>query len=237
MDPRALYGESYSEVYRELYVRHPMWRDKHELNLRIVRQLLPPGGSWLDTCCGQAWHFTAVPGAARTGIDVSAAQLGHARRDNPDATFLEGDVLEVALDARFDLVTNFWGAYSYLDDHARITAFVRRAIAWTAPGGALYLELITPDTLAAFNATAFAEDTGSAVRLRSDDGVAWSYRDPGGWHDLTSPPAAFFEALLAPCFRSVETRGVAATLVQLVAAGRTADPAPDPPPDAQSSEL
>lgn len=220
MDPRALYGDGYSEVYRELYVRHPMWRDKHELNLRIVRSLLAPGGSWLDTCCGQAWHFTEVPGAARTGIDVSAAQLRHARRDNPDATFLEGDVLEVALDARFDLVTSFWGAYSYLDDHARIAAFVRRAITWTAPGGALYLELITPDTLAAFNATAFAADTGSAVRLRSADGVAWSYRDPGGWHDLTSPPAAFFEELLAPHFRSVEPRGVAATLVQLVAAGR-----------------
>ncbi|HWO20615.1 MAG TPA: methyltransferase domain-containing protein [Kofleriaceae bacterium] len=220
MDPRALYGDAYSEVYRELYVRHPMWRDKHELNLRIVRSLLAPGGSWLDTCCGQAWHFTEVPGGARTGIDVSAAQLSHARRDNPGATFLEGDVLDVALDARFDLVTNFWGAYSYLDDHARIAAFVRRAIAWTAPGGALYLELITPDTLAAFNATAFAADTGSAVRLRSADGVAWSYRDPGGWHDLTSPPAAFFEELLAPHFRSVEPRGVAATLVQLVAADR-----------------
>jgi len=224
VDPRELYGERYSELYRDLYVHHPQWRDKHELNLRIVRSLLRPGASWLDTCCGQAWHFTAIEGVAKTGIDLSAAQLHHARRDNPTATFLEADVLDAALDARFDLVTNFWGAYSYLDDHARIAAFVRRAIAWTAPGGALYFELITPGTLAAFNATPFAAATGSAVRLRSADGVAWSYRDPGGWHDLTSPPAAFFQALLAPCFRAVETRGVAATLVQLVATGRTADP-------------
>jgi SAM-dependent methyltransferase len=225
--PRELYGERYSELYRALYVHHPQWRDKHELNLRIVRSLLRPGGSWLDTCCGQAWHFTQVGGAAKTGIDLSAAQLHHARKGNPTATFLEGDVLDVALDARFDLVTNFWGAYGYLDDHARIAAFVRRAIEWTAPGGALYLELITPGTLAAFNATPFAADTGSAVRLRSDDGVAWSYRDPGGWHDLTSPPAAFFEALLAPWFRTVEVRGVAATLAQLVAAGRSEERAVD----------
>ena len=221
MDPRELYDDRYGELYRELYIRHPQWRDKHELNLRIVGSLLRPGGTWLDACCGQAWHFTQVGGVAKTGIDLSAAQLAHARKGDPTATFLEGDVLEVELDARFDLVTCFWGAYSYLDDPARIAAFVRRAIAWTAPGGALYLELITPATLAAFNATAFAEATGSAVRLRSADGVAWSYRDPGGWHDLTSPPAAFFEALLAPCFRSVETRGVAATMVQLVAAGRS----------------
>jgi SAM-dependent methyltransferase len=224
VDARELYGDRYSELYRALYVSHPQWRDKHELNLRIIRSLLRPGGAWLDTCCGQAWHFTSIDGVAKTGIDVSAAQLRHARRDNPAATFLEADVLDpaldAALDARFDLVTNFWGAYSYLDDRARIAAFVRRAIAWTAPGGALYFELITPGTLAVFNAIPFAEDTGSAVRLRSDDGVAWSYRDPGGWHELTSPPAAFFEALLAPHFRTVETRGVAATLVQLVATGR-----------------
>ena len=228
MEARELYGDHYSEVYRALYVHHPQWRDKHELNLRIVRSLLRPGAAWLDTCCGQAWHFTQIDGVAKTGIDVSAAQLRHARRDNPGATFLEADVLDPALDAalgaRFDLVTSFWGAYGYLDDHARIAAFVRRAIGWTAPGGALYLELITPSTLEAFNATSFAADTGSAVRLRSADGVAWSYRDPGGWHDLTSPPAAFFQALLAPCFRTVETRGVAATLVQLVAAGRTEAP-------------
>lgn len=222
MHPRELYSDRYDELYRTLYIDHPMWRDKHELNLRIVRSLLRPGASWLDACCGQAWHFTQLPGVAKTGIDLSAAQLARARQGNPGATFLEGDVLDITLDARFDLVTCFWGAYSYLDDAARIAAFVRRAIAWTAPGGALYLELITPGTLAAFNATPFAAAAGCEVRLRSPDGAQWSYRDPGGWHDLTSPPAAFFEELLAPQFRSVESRGVAATLVQLVAAGRAA---------------
>ena len=119
-------------------------------------------------------------------------------------------------------VTNFWGAYSYLDDHDRITAFVRRLIAWTAPGGALYLELITPATLAAFNALAFAASADAAVRLRSADGVMWSYRDPGGWHDLTSPPLETFEALLAPWFREVSVRGDVATMQQLVAVDRSA---------------
>ena len=59
------------------------------------------------------------------------------------------------------------------------------------------------------------------MRLRSDDGVAWSYRDPGGWHDLTSPEVAFFDEALAPWFASVEVRGVVATMVQLVAVGRS----------------
>ena len=221
MEARELYDHAYAPVYRALYIDHPMWRDKHAMNLAIVRSLLRPGGAWLDAFCGQAWHFTQVDGVAKTGIDVSAAQLARARDASPGAVFVEGDVLDVAVDARFDLVTSFWGAYSYLGDRARIAAFVRRAIAWTAPGGALYLELITPATLDAFNQTAFADETGSAVRLRSEDGEAWSYRDPGGWHDLTSPPVEFFEAALAPWFTSVEVRGVVATMVQLVAAGRS----------------
>ena len=225
MGPRELYDERYGDIYRALYIDHPQWQAKHDLNLKILRSLRQPRATWLDTCCGQAWHFAQLDGfgGARVGIDISAAQLARARLANPDATFIEADVLAADLgDERFDLVTNFWGAYSYLDDHDRITAFVRRLIAWTAPGGALYLELITPATLAAFNALAFAASADAAVRLRSADGVMWSYRDPGGWHDLTSPPLETFEALLAPWFREVSVRGDVATMQQLVAVDRSA---------------
>lgn len=225
MEPRALYSEAYAAAYRALYVDHPMWHAKHAMNLGLVRALVPPGGRWLDACCGQAWHFTQVAGVAKTGVDLSPAQLARARRDNPDARFLEADVLAAELGERFDLVTSFWGAYAYLDDHARIAAFVARGIEWTAPGGALYLELLTPDTLAAFNATAFADQTASAVEIRGAlaDGVAWSFHDPGGRHDLTCPSIGFFERALAPWFHTVEVRGVVATMAQLVAVGRTSE--------------
>ena len=92
MEARELYGDDYAAVYRALYVDHPMWRDKHEMNVKIVRGLLRPGGAWLDTCCGQAWHFTQIDGVAKTGIDVSAAQLACARAANPGAVFVEAAV-------------------------------------------------------------------------------------------------------------------------------------------------
>ena len=221
MEPRELYDDAYSEVYRALYIDHPMWHDKHDTNSRLLGELLRPGASWLDTCCGQAWHFTQAGDGAKTGIDVSAAQLARARAANPDARFLEGDVLAVELPEQFAVVTNFWGAYSYLDDLARITAFVHRLVDWTASGGSLYLELITPATLEAFNQTGFADNTGARVKLRSPDGVAWSYHDPGGWHDLTSPPVAAMHALLVPWFERVESRGLVATMDQLIATGRS----------------
>lgn len=219
---REIYSDSYAEIYRQIYIDHPMWSEKHEVNIRNVRALLPPGGRWLDTCCGQAWHFTQLPEIAdKTGIDLSPAQLARARAANPRARFIEGDVLECDLHGeQFDLVTNFWGSYSYLDDEERIAALVERMIGWCAPGGAVYLELITPETLAAFNATDFAADTDSQTILRSPDSVKWGYQDPGGYHDLTSPPAGFFDRLLRPWFDAVEGQEVVTTMRQLVATGK-----------------
>lgn len=223
MDVQAIYDAEYAPLYEQMFIRHPQWRLKHDHNVAVIGELLPRDGSWLDTCCGQAWHFTRFPDVVeRVGLDVSAAQLRRARAANPGVEFIRADVAtHEFVDGRaFDLVTNFWGAYSYLDDEARIAALVRRLVDWVAPGGALYLELITPASLAAYNAIGFAAGSDSATRLRSDDGVKWAYHDPGGEHVLTSPPVAFFTELLSDAFESVEADTVVRTLAQLVARGR-----------------
>ena len=227
MKARELYDDRYAAIYRELYIDHPQWRDKNACNVDIVRSLVSRQSSWLDTFCGQAWHFSQVREAPRqTGVDASAAQLRAARRANPDATFVEADVLACdagELGRGFDLVTCFWGSLSYLDGAEAIGAFLRRAAAWTAPGGSLYLELITPATLEAFNQSGFAAETGSRTAVGAVDGEgawAWSYEDAGGRHELCSPPLGFFRERLAPWFEGVELRAMVATMQQLVAVGR-----------------
>jgi hypothetical protein len=225
MDARGLYDDGYAATYRALYIDHPQWREKHDCNLAIVRSLVSRTSSWLDTFCGQAWHFSQVGEVGgKTGVDASAAQLREARRANPGASFVEADVLACDLialgGAPFDLVTCFWGSMSYLGGEEAIAAFLRGAAVWTAPGGSLYLELITPATLAAFNQTDFAAETGS--RTAADpDGWSWSYEDPGGRHELYSPPLGFFRERLEPWFERVELRGMVATMQQLVAVGRS----------------
>jgi hypothetical protein len=243
MNPRELYDDGYAAMYRALYIDHPQWRDKHACNIDLVRSLVSPQSSWLDTFCGQAWHFSQVREVERrTGVDVSAAQLRAARRASPDATFVEADVLACGASelggGGFDLVTCFWGSLSYLDGVDAIAAFLRRAAAWTAPGGSLYLELITPATLEAFNQTGFAAETGSRTAVSAphgdgdgdghrhgdgDGAWVWSYEDPGGRHELCSPPLGFFRERLAPWFERVELRGVVSTMQQLVAVGRRAE--------------
>jgi SAM-dependent methyltransferase len=227
MYARDLYDDSYAAIYRALYIDHPQWRDKHSCNVAIVRSLVSRQSSWLDTFCGQAWHFSQVGEVERRiGVDVSAAQLRAARHANPEAVFIEADVL--AVDAGdlggdgFDLVTCFWGSLSYLDGPGAIAAFLGRAAAWTAPGGSLYLELITPATLEAFNQSGFAAETGSRTGAGGAGEWAWSYDDPGGRHEMVSPPLGFFRERLAPWFEQVELRAMVATMQQLVATGRRA---------------
>jgi SAM-dependent methyltransferase/Fe-S-cluster containining protein len=218
---KSVYTESYVPHYRRLYVLDDHWRAKHEHNLATIEALLPEGGSWLDVFCGQAWHFSRVSKAAeRVGVDASAAQLALAREHNPEATFFEADVRDFEPDRRFDLVTAFWGGYSYLDDLDAIAAVITKLVRWTAPGGHLYLELIDPETLSAFNATRFADRERCEVSFRSPDRVRWSYRDPGGEHHLSSPPLELFEPLLTPHFEAIDSATAITAIRQVVATNR-----------------
>ena len=182
-------------------------------------------GNWLDTCCGQGWHLAQFPSHNRTGIDLNAAQLDRARQHNPGVPFIQADVADYEFPdgQRFDLVSNFWSSYSYLNDEDAIKGLVKKLVRWTAPGGALYLELTVPEMLADFNDSEFAAETGSRVVLQSPDGVRWHFHDAGGVHRMVSPPLEFFTALIAPHFADINHSIVVRTMRQLVARGRRPD--------------
>jgi SAM-dependent methyltransferase len=223
-DAAAIYDGAYAAAYERLYL--DPWPAKHATNLRILQDLLPeprrPAMGWLDLGCGQAWHFGQFAQVGRrVGVDLSAAQLAHARQRNPGARFLQADVLDAPLpDGMAELVTCFWGAYCYLDDAGRIEAFLRRAVRWTAAGGSLYLELLLPDTLRSFNGCGFARRTAFRVQPRSPDFERWAYRDQGGMHLMTSPPLPWFLQRLAPDFDALRVEHDGGFMSHLVATGR-----------------
>ena len=117
-------------------------------------------------------------------------------------------------------MTNFWSAYSYLNDEAKIRALVEKLVRWTAAEGSLYLELTVPETLEDFNDSEFAAETGTKVVLQSPDGVRWQFHDPGGIHKMMSPPLEFFTDLIVPHFARVESAVVVRSLRQLIAWGK-----------------
>jgi len=218
----AIYNASYAPVYERLFIEHPLWEPKRAFNKRAISALLHPLGLWLDTCCGQGWHLAQFPNHRRVGLDISGAQLKRAQQQNPGVSFIQADLSDYEFpdEQWFDLVTNFWSAYSYLNDEAKIRAMVEKMVRWTAPGGALYMELTAPEMLEDFNASEFAAETETKVVLQSPDGVRWQFHDPGGVHQMMSPPLEFFTNLIAPHFTKVESGVVIRSLRQLIALGR-----------------
>ena len=222
---REIYNGSYAPEYETLFVKHPLWKPKLHYNLVMLRMLLKPLGNWLDTCCGQGWHLAQFPNHQRMGIDLSRAQLERARQQNPGVSFIQADVADYEFPngRRFDLVTNFWSAYSYLNDEGAIRALVQKLVRWTAPGGSLYLELTVPELLEDFNDCGFAAETGTKVVLQSPDRVRWQFHDVGGVHSMVSPNRDFFTALIAPHFAYIDHSTVVRSIRQLVARGKRPD--------------
>ncbi len=94
------------------------------------------GTKALDLCCG---HGNVAAGLVRagarvTGLDFSPAMLDMARANVPEATFVEGDAMDLDFDdASFDAVTIGFGM-PHVPDPPRVVAEARRVL---RPGGRL----------------------------------------------------------------------------------------------------
>jgi SAM-dependent methyltransferase len=220
----SLYNEAYAGEYHSLYI--VPWQRKHELNAvnlgRVLEQLGPKPVAWLDLACGPAWHFSRFyECACQVGLDLSYAQLLNARKNAPHAHFVCGDMAHAPLaPGSFDLVTNFWAAYCYLNSYELIGRLLADALRWLRPDGALYIEVLQARDLASFNQSNFSGATGFRVVPRSPDYTAWDYYDTGGRHVMLSPPLSFFVEALSPHFDAIETTHDGAFMVHLIATGR-----------------
>ena len=225
MNSANIYNERYAPEYLESFIQHPFWERKGAFNTGALSRLLKPLGEWIDVCCGQGWHLAQFPYHRRIGIDASAAQLRQAKRRNPNVDFIHADICEYEFpgERRFDLVSCFGSSYSYMEDEDEIGAFVQKMIRWTAPDGALYIEITDPAFMEAFNECDFALETGTRVVLQSSDGVRWQFHDSGGVHRLKSPKTDFFIDLIEPHFAEVDYSSVIQGHRQVIARRKKAD--------------
>jgi SAM-dependent methyltransferase len=137
-DPRKAIVESgydaLGEHYEEWAAR--VEGDPRDRYLEDLSRCLPDRARVLDLGCGSgipstkwlAERFDVV------GVDVSASQLDRARRNVPEATFVQGDLARVTFPpASFAAVTAFY-AISHVprEEHA---ALFGEAFTWLEPGG------------------------------------------------------------------------------------------------------
>ena len=104
--------------------------------LELADATIPRGADVLELGCGAGVPMTRrlARGRRWTGVDLSAAQIALARRNVPDATFLQADL--VALDrppASLDAVVAFYVLTHVPREHLAPT--LARVRTWLRPGG------------------------------------------------------------------------------------------------------
>lgn len=224
-----LYSADYVSTYLSDYHVHPFWRPKLKENQRQLAAAfshVPQNGVWIDCCCGAAQHF----GCARAdlhciGLDNSADQIHEARRQShvTSHTFVLGNVslLQKLGLPRADLITVFWGAFSYLSSPSEWDDVLQAVAGQIAPAGRLYMENPTVSALLSFNESSFAIATGFrvlSVQPSTRSGFyQWHYADRGGIHELLTPDFATLSAALAGVGLAAKRVSVVQTIEQITA--------------------
>jgi SAM-dependent methyltransferase len=142
-DTRELFDDDYLFFYADILGDEVSDRQT-QLIWNLLR--LEPGAQVLDLACGHGRiaNRLAARGASVTGLDVTSRFLDRAREDaharGVEVDYVQGDMRELAWDARFDAVTCVFTSFGYFDDdeNRRVLREVQRAL---RPGGRLYLDL------------------------------------------------------------------------------------------------
>ena len=137
IDPKRIVADGY-DVVAERYLD---WSGKRPSAPRLrwlskALELIPPGAEVLELGCGAGIPMTAAlaDGRRLTGVDISATQVGLARRNVPAATFRQADMTTLDFPASsFDAVVAFYSlTHVPRDEHG---ALLERITRWLRPGG------------------------------------------------------------------------------------------------------
>lgn len=113
----------------------------------IIRRHCPRAKRLLDVGCGTGRHLAYLQTAYDVeGLDLNPDLLALARARCPGVAFHEGDMVDFALNRRFDVVTCLFSAIGYVRTLARMQAAILNMARHLEPGGLLVVEpWFTPD--------------------------------------------------------------------------------------------
>jgi len=127
--------------------------------LDLLTRQLPNGAHVIDIGCGAGIPIarTLAQRFRVTGVDISSEQIRRARRNVPEGTFIQGDIMSVTFpSAGFDAAVAFYTIFHLpREEHP---ALLRRIYGWLKPGGYL-LATVTPFAEAAYTEDDFFDVT------------------------------------------------------------------------------
>lgn len=155
---------------------------------RLVDALAPRGAAVLDAGCGPGRHAGHLHRAGHrvVGVDLDPVLVAAAEADEPGPRYLVGDLVDVDLDERFDLVLCAGNVLAFLHPRTR-RPVLRRFAAWLADDGRA---LVGFGSGRGYDVAAFEADAAaSGLRLQQ----RWATWDLRPW----TPDASFLVALLS----------------------------------------
>ena len=139
--PPELFDDDYLHFYAG------MISERSDADAELIARLLElePGMRVLDVPCGEGRIAgrMAQRGCEVVGVDYTVAWVELAREQYPEATFELGDMRELAYEAEFDAVVNWFTSFGYFDPDTNDDVLARFARA-LRPGGRLLIELHNP---------------------------------------------------------------------------------------------
>jgi ubiquinone/menaquinone biosynthesis C-methylase UbiE len=136
----ALYAEL-AEYYDRIYYWKNYRAEANKIKKIVRRFEQHPSVTLLDVGCGTGGHIAHLKKHFRcVGVDKSAEMLAVAREKLPDVRFFDGDMTNLSLGMRFDVVTCLFSAVGYLRTKKEIEEAVRNFARHLNPGGVLIIE-------------------------------------------------------------------------------------------------
>jgi SAM-dependent methyltransferase len=147
LDPRRVVADGYDRIADRYLAWSALRPSTARLRaLDLADELIPDGADVLELGCGAGLPMTARLAIGRnlTGVDISGEQIRRARRNVPDATFIQADLTALKREpASLDAVVAFYClTHVPRDEHAALFASIRR---WLRPGGLFLASLGVED--------------------------------------------------------------------------------------------
>lgn len=134
--------------YDVIYAHKDYARETQRLRQIVAQYGGGDGCTLLDVACGTGQHIAHLRAHFDVmGLDITPELLAVARERCPDVAFVQGDMVDFALDARFDVITCLFGSIGYVLTEDRLRAAVGNMARYLNPGGVLIVDpWLTPET-------------------------------------------------------------------------------------------
>jgi len=147
LDPKAIVAAGYDRIADRYLDWSPLRPSAaRQRGLGMADAAIPSGANILELGCGAGVPMSAALARGRhlTGVDLSAEQIRRARRNVPDATFLQADLATLERPAAsVDAVVAFYSlTHVPRDEHAALFGRIRT---WLRPGGVFVASLGVED--------------------------------------------------------------------------------------------